>query len=84
MVDERDYGPNDNMPNFKINNLSKKHESYSLGHNVKVVLGRLFNFKLDRFATKNNICTITVLPHLELKTRSDSYSLGSVLIFFVV
>jgi hypothetical protein len=71
------------MPDFKINNLAKKHESYSLGHNVKVVLGRFFNFKLERFATKSNICTVTVLPHLELKTRSDFYSLGSVLQTFL-
>jgi len=40
-----------------------------MGENLNVVLGRVFNSKLDSFALLHSTCTACAQPFLELKTQ---------------
>ncbi len=47
----------------------KWERRYRTGDNLKVVSGRVFNFKLGRFTSKQRRCIAYTQPPLKLKTR---------------
>ncbi len=61
---------------FWLNKNNTLGSVISNGREARVSLGQVFNFKIDRFATKQFNCVAWTWPLLELKTRPMFCPLG--------